>query len=109
MPPKRQRAVIDLTQDDDSGHQNGGPGGAKRQARSFPPQSQYPTSSASGFHLPVFNSTVPSSSVSSTIPSSQFDQDPDVLDLTQEDDGPPRELYNTLGGYKLPLHVNEFG
>ncbi|KAK7218751.1 hypothetical protein V2G26_006754 [Clonostachys chloroleuca] len=96
MPPKRQRAVIDLTQDDDSGHQNGGPGGAKRQARSFPPQSQYPTSSASGFHLPVFNSTVPSSSVSSTIPSSQFDQDPDVLDLTQEDDGPPRELYNTL-------------
>ncbi|CAG9950071.1 unnamed protein product [Clonostachys rosea f. rosea IK726] len=100
MPPKRQRAFVDLTQDEDFGNRNGGPGGVKRQARSFPQQSQYPTSSASGFHLPVFNSTVPSSSApspfSSTIPSSQVDQDPDVLDLTQEEDGPPRELYNTL-------------
>ncbi|VUC23134.1 unnamed protein product [Clonostachys rosea] len=97
MPPKRQRAVVDLTEDDDnSGDHNRGPGGAKRQARSFPQQSQSSASSPSRNNLHVFESTLPSSSFSSTFPSSQVDQDPDVLDLTQEDDGPPRELYNTL-------------
>ena len=69
-PAKRRREVIDLT--DGTEAENG------RQAK----VPRYPSSSSSQ----------PSSSQFTN-----YDGEPDAIDLTQSDDGPVREIYGSLG------------
>lgn len=101
-PSKRPREVIDLTGDEERQSQ------AKRTA---------PSSGRSSRFNPVGNSRYSSSPGGSSVygasqvrsfqgsspafPSSATVDEPDVLDLTEDDDGPVRELYGTFGAFAI--------
>jgi hypothetical protein len=81
-PAKRAHDLVDLTGDDESEtrQKRPAPSGHQNQHHHYPGQG---------------GTSVYGTSSSQTVPSSTAE--PDYLDLTQDDDGPPLELYGTLG------------
>jgi SWI/SNF-related matrix-associated actin-dependent regulator of chromatin subfamily A3 len=103
---KRPREVIDLTGDDYQTHQSKNPrlaeplGSASSSRGHLPGRSGQPS-----VQVPPGSAPIPSSSRriggSQVVPT--YDGEPEVLDLTQSDDGPARELYGSLGTvYSIP-------
>ena len=80
--PKRAHDVVDLTGDDESETRQTRPAtgsSSQRQHQSYPGQG---------------GTSVYGGSSSQNVPSSTAE--PDYLDLTQDDEGPPLELYGTF-------------
>lgn len=106
---KRGLDIVDLTDDP--------PNPPKRAAVSpasngsgYQPRAVYATSNGynptpSAYHTQRPSHAAAHTSSSQTVPSSQWE--PDVLDLTQDDEGPERELYSTLGKLR-PSSVHNF-
>lgn len=79
-PPKRPRQVVDLTADEPARHPAKSP-------RLEPPSSNRQPS--------LFSDDPPSQQI--PYPQSSASEEPELVDLTQADDGPALELYGSLG------------
>ncbi|KAH7114050.1 SNF2 family N-terminal domain-containing protein [Dactylonectria macrodidyma] len=98
-PSKRPREVIDLTGDEERQSQSKRTAPSSGRSSRFNPVGNSRYSSSPGASSVYGASQVRSFQGSSqAFPSSATVDEPDVLDLTEDDDGPVRELYGTFDG-----------
>lgn len=105
-PQKRSWEVVDLTGDEARPRQAKRPALSSSQSSHLNPVSPSTESPGRGGSR-VYDSTYGSSQT--VPPTSTAAYEPEVLDLTQEDDGPARELYGTFGMLSTPKVLGTCG